>query len=454
LGTLSLLAVSGIGVFWPMVRGIRSEAQKREHQEQQLSMTLNQLREQRDARHQRMGAMASVMEDLQEERAALQREIQARENVQQALQRSEEVFHAIVESSPTAKVMIDPFGNIALINAEAERMFGYDRKELIGKPVEILVPHRFRSAHPLHRQQFLETPTTRRMGVGRDLYGLRKDGTEVSVVIGLNPIEAEEGIFVLSAIVDITERQRTEREIRRINAELLGKNEEIQQFVYTVSHDLKSPLVTCKGFIGVAREDLKEGRLDDVDESLIRVEYAADRMGQLIQDLLQLSRIGTIRNEPEEIDVEELVQSAISDLSARVDEASVIVSVQHDLPRVFADRVRLTQVFENLLTNAIKYGCRADRPEIVVEGRADAEEVCFCVRDNGDGIAPQFHERIFGLFERLESDKDGTGVGLAAVARIMDAHGGRVWVESDIGKGAAFWLAFPANPRINASGKK
>lgn len=457
LGTLSVLALAAGGVFWPMVQKIRDETEKRDRQSKQLTETLAELREQRDERQQRMQDMAKVMEDLREERAALEREIMARENVQQALQRSEEVFHAIVESAPTAVVMIDPNGDIELVNAETERLFGYTRKELIGKPVEILVPPRFKFDHPEFRKRYLENPATRRMGAGRDLYGRRKDGTEVAVEIGLNPIEAEEGIFVLSAIVDITERQRTEREIRRINAELMNKNEEIQQFVYTVSHDLKSPLVTCKGFVGVAREDLKEGLLEDVESSLARIEHATDRMSQLIQDLLQLSRIGTIRNEPEEIDVVELVQSAISDLSSRLEGVRAVVSVQRDLPRVVADRVRLAQVFENLLTNAVKYGCGHDQPAVVIEGCIDAGEVRYCVRDNGSGIAPQFHERIFGLFERLESNTDGTGVGLAAVSRIMEAHGGRAWVESEVGQGAAFWLAFPATAqsvRDATSGKR
>jgi len=457
LGTLSVLALAAGGVFWPMAQKIRDETEKRDRQSKQLTETLAELREQRDERQQRMQDMAKVMEDLREERAALEREIMARENVQQALQRSEEVFHAIVESAPTAVVMIDPNGDIELVNAETERLFGYTRKELIGKPVEILVPPRFKFDHPEFRKRYLENPATRRMGAGRDLYGRRKDGTEVAVEIGLNPIEAEEGIFVLSAIVDITERQRTEREIRRINAELMNKNEEIQQFVYTVSHDLKSPLVTCKGFVGVAREDLKEGLLEDVESSLARIEHATDRMSQLIQDLLQLSRIGTIRNEPEEIDVVELVQSAISDLSSRLEGVRAVVSVQRDLPRVVADRVRLAQVFENLLTNAVKYGCGHDQPAVVIEGCIDAGEVRYCVRDNGSGIAPQFHERIFGLFERLESNTDGTGVGLAAVSRIMEAHGGRAWVESEVGQGAAFWLAFPATAqsvRDATSGKR
>lgn len=457
LGTLSVLALAAGGVFWPMAQKIRDETEKRDRQSKQLTETLAELREQRDERQQRMQDMAKVMEDLREERAALEREIMARENVQQALQRSEEVFHAIVESAPTAVVMIDPNGDIELVNAETERLFGYTRKELIGKPVEILVPPRFKFDHPEFRKRYLENPATRRMGAGRDLYGRRKDGTEVAVEIGLNPIEAEEGIFVLSAIVDITERQRTEREIRRINAELMNKNEEIQQFVYTVSHDLKSPLVTCKGFVGVAREDLKEGLLEDVESSLARIEHATDRMSQLIQDLLQLSRIGTIRNEPEEIDVVELVQSAISDLSSRLEGVRAVVSVQRDLPRVVADRVRLAQVFENLLTNAVKYGCGHDQPAVVIEGCIDAGEVRYCVRDNGSGIAPQFHERIFGLFERLEPNTDGTGVGLAAVSRIMEAHGGRAWVESEVGQGAAFWLAFPATAqsvRDATSGKR
>jgi signal transduction histidine kinase len=250
-------------------------------------------------------------------------------------------------------------------------------------------------------------------------------------------------VYVLSAVVDVTERKRAEQEIQRINLELQRKNSELQQFAYTVSHDLKSPLVTCKGFLGILRDDIEAGRYREAFYWLDRMARATARMAELIEDLLQLSRIGTIRNEPEDIDTSELVHSIVADFRSRLEAVSATIEIQENLPRVTADRLRFAEVIENLLSNAINYGCRGPRPTIQIGGGRRNGEVRFFVRDNGPGIAPEFHQRIFGLFQRLEPDRGGTGVGLAAVHRIMELHGGRVWVDSAPGTGAVFWLAFP-----------
>jgi PAS domain S-box-containing protein len=456
--TLFVVAFTGIAVFWPIVRAIRRETEKfttanarLEQRAAELAATLGELEKERDERRSRMQAMTRMMADLEEERGKLEREIQARQVVQDALEASEQRSFTIIESAPTAMVVTNARGEIVMANARAEELFGYDREDLFGQPIETLVgertheppasgrdgkSHRDGNASSQHANSLIPA--------GKDFYGVRKDGTEFPIQVGLNPIEMEEGQYVLSAIVDITERKRAEEEIKRINKELQRRNDEMQQFVYTISHDLKSPLVTCKGFMGLMKEDAQAGRWDVVLDSVGRIERAIQRMGDLIEDLLELSRIGVIRNEPEEVDVGQMVQAIADELADRLQQAGGSVRIQDDLPHVMADRVRLAEVFENLLSNAIKYGCRNGSGVIVVGGKQDSQEIQFFVRDDGPGIAKEFHRKVFGLFQRLESNQEGTGVGLAAVARIMETHGGRAWVESTPGHGATFWIAFPA----------
>jgi len=276
---LGLVTVIGTAVFvlWPMIAHVQSETFKLSEtnklyarDKEELATALSKLRVEREDRRGRVRAMASVMEDLEQEKTALHREISTRQTVQDALEASEHRFYAIVESAPTAMLMIDREGAIVLANAETEKLFGYNRDELLKLSVEDLVPERFRQSHPAYRQEFFAHPAARRMGAGRDLYGLRKDGSEFPIEIGLNPIEMGDGLYVLSAIVDNTERKHAEEEIRRVNEELKHKNAEMEQFVYTVSHDLKSPLVTCKGFVGLLKEDLKAGRMDELRDSIDR----------------------------------------------------------------------------------------------------------------------------------------------------------------------------------------
>jgi len=330
-------------------------------------------------------AMASVMEDLEQEKTALHREISTRQTVQDALEASEHRFYAIVESAPTAMLMIDREGAIVLANAETEKLFGYNRDELLKLSVEDLVPERFRQSHPAYRQEFFAHPAARRMGAGRDLYGLRKDGSEFPIEIGLNPIEMGDGLYVLSAIVDNTERKHAEEEIRRVNEELKHKNAEMEQFVYTVSHDLKSPLVTCKGFVGLLKEDLKAGRMDELRDSIDRIDRATERMGTMIEDLLQLSRIGTIRNEIEWVNVSELVSLLLDENQQPLKQEGVELEVQEDLPDVRADHGRLVVVrhlrMQRKRERALVIGFGAG-----ILARCKAERAVIGLRVNGDVV--------------------------------------------------------------------
>ena len=232
----------------------------------------------------------------------------------------------------------------------------------------------------------------------------------------------------------------------RHNAELKHKNEEMEQFTYAVSHDLKSPLVTCMGLIDCLKEDLAAGDEARVQEWLERLQRSVTRMEANINDLLDLSRAGRARHEPGEIDLNRLVGQVADDLGPRAARIGARVRIEPNLPRVYGDPLRITEVVENLLANALKYGCDYHDPRVVIGARRLDDETRLYVRDNGQGIDPRYHDKVFGLFQRLDRQVDGTGVGLALVAKIMEVHGGRVWVESEPGKGATFWLAFPDKP--------
>ena len=240
-------------------------------------------------------------------------------------------------------------------------------------------------------------------------------------------------------------REAAER-LGRHNAELKHKNEEMEQFTHAVSHDLKSPLVTCMGLIDCVKEDLAAGDAEKVEEWLERLQRSVTRMEANINDLLDLSRAGRARHEPGMIDLDQLVGQVADDLGPRAARIGAEVRIEAGLPRVWGDPLRITEVLENLLANALKYGCDYHEPRVTIGGtRVDGEARLF-VRDNGQGIDPRYHEKVFGLFQRLDRQVDGTGVGLALVARIMEVHGGRVWIESNPGEGATFWLAFADAP--------
>lgn len=235
-------------------------------------------------------------------------------------------------------------------------------------------------------------------------------------------------------------RERT-LDLERANLELESKNIELERFTYTVSHDLKSPLVTINGYIGYLRQDIESGNVERQKKDLERITSAVDRMHKLLNDLLELSRIGRIGNPPEWIEFETLVHEAVKVLHASLESKKIQVKVQPDLPMVHGDKVRLNEVIQNLVENSAKF--MGNQPEPRVEIGMDRSKIstaAFYVRDNGIGIAPEYHNQIFGLFNRLDPAIEGTGVGLTLVKRIVEYHGGEIWVESVPGQGAAFYF--------------
>ncbi len=248
--------------------------------------------------------------------------------------------------------------------------------------------------------------------------------------------------------LDIAERERAARERKALIAELEAKNAELERFTYTVSHDLKSPLITINGFLGRLEQDLATEDAGRVRSDMQRIRGAADTMRQLLDDLLELSRVGRFSGQPSAVDLAELAHEVVGLLAGRIDAERVEVTVSPELPVVRGDRLRLRQVLQNLIDNAVKFRGDASRPQVWVGVRQQGEEQVVFVADNGMGIAARYHEKVFGLFDQLHAASEGTGIGLALVKRIVEVHGGRVWVESaGAGQGSAFCFTLPGQCR-------
>jgi signal transduction histidine kinase len=233
--------------------------------------------------------------------------------------------------------------------------------------------------------------------------------------------------------------------------ELESKNTELERFTYTVSHDLKSPLFTIRGFLGYLKDDALAGDVDRLTSDIQRIVDATEKMQQLLNDLLELSRIGRLMNEPQAIQFGSMIHDVIDLLYGQIHERGVKVDVQDGLPDVFGDRQRLFEVVQNLVENAVKFMGDQPDPHILIgcQGEEDQKPIFF-VQDNGMGIPPEHFERIFGLFNKLDPRSTGTGIGLALVRRIIEFHGGRIWVESEFGKGSKFYFTLPTGPAADS----
>ncbi len=353
-------------------------------------------------------------------------------------------FRKLIDMLPEALVMANQRGEVLLVNSRTEQLFGYKREELLGRPVENLIPERLRAAHPSHREGYFAQPVSRSMGVGRDLVGLCKDGAEVPIEVSLGPVESDEGLLVASLISDITQRKQLERELMERQKKLVRSNAELEQFAYVASHDLQEPLRMVASYVQLLAQRYR-GRLDaDADEFIQFAVDGATRMKTLISDLLAYSRVGTHGKPPQKVELDSALGQALSNLTIAVQEARAEITNDR-LPVVTGDELQLTELFQNLIGNALKFR-RDGSAAVHIGAERRADEWVISVRDNGIGIDPQYKERIFVIFQRLHGRDEypGTGIGLAICQKIVTRHGGRIWVESKPGEGATFRFTIPA----------
>jgi len=361
--------------------------------------------------------------------------------------RAAELFRLAVESAPNAMVVVNQDGNIVLVNGEAERLFGYTRTELVGNAVERLLPRDRAGQHALDRHAFLAHSTRRAMGAGRDLYARRSDGSEVPVEIGLTPIQTPDGPMVLAAVVDITERKRFESAQRDLLRRLQEAVEARDAFLSIASHELKTPLTALQLSIqSLLRRNPTNGHDPERDRARLEAAHRqVRRLTALVEQLLDVSRIAGDRLalERQSVDLVEIIHEVVERFADASEQTRARLSVEVTEPLVGEwDRDRIDQILTNLIGNAIKYG--EDRP-VVVTAVDEGECVRIGVRDQGIGIPRAQQERIFERFERLIPDRHfgGLGLGLWIVRRLVEAHGGTIEVQSELGAGAMFVVTLP-----------
>ena len=438
-----------------------------------------------------------LIKDLTRLRARISELEQSEEDTKKyrdELSRTKAMFEGLFEFAPDAIVVVSRTGIIVRANRQAERLFGYSTGELSNANHEILLPERFREKHMQHRWTYMTDPHIRPMGTGLELYGRKKDGGEFSVDIALGPLKTEEEMLVMAVIRDVSARTKAEGDLKRAhdeltlqvmertailsitNEELLAEieerkrteaqleeykrnleeqvtertveltavNKELEAFSYSVSHDLRAPLRQMSGFVELLQRQVADHPNEKIHQYLTSMITASRKMDGLIMDLLALSHIGRKEMRKRKVDLNVLVKEVADEIQHEFKERKINWEIDA-LPDVIGDRALLRLVLVNLLSNATKFTSTRQQAKIKIGCNGDDDKFTCSIADNGVGFDMKYVDRLFGVFQRLHTQEEfeGTGIGLANVQRIVSRHGGRVWAEGSLGKGAIFFFTLP-----------
>jgi len=365
------------------------------------------------------------------------------EEAKRELRKSEERFRSVSQSASDAIITMDSVGNTVLWNRGAEGIFGWSEDEIIGKPITCLMPERFSKPHSEGIQRANHDKSSKLSGKTVEMCGVRKDGSEFPLERSIARWDTEGEVYYTGIIRDITERKLAREKLDKTLSELKRSNDELQQFAYVASHDLQEPLRMVSSYVQMLERRYK-GRLDeDADDFIAYAVDGANRMHKLINALLEYSRVGTKGKDFSPVKSEEVLDIALKNLEIALKESGAEVT-RDSLPQVTADETQIVQLFQNLIGNAVKFR-NEKKPRIHVSAEQKGSEWVFSVRDNGIGIDKEFFDRIFVIFQRLHkrTDYEGTGIGLSVCKRIVERHGGRIWVESVSKKGTTFYFTLP-----------
>ena len=368
-----------------------------------------------------------------------------RKAAQAVIRESESRYTTLLDNSSDAIMIGDADRRIIECNAAAAKIFGGSPQQIIGMCIEDLSPeyqtdgkNSTSKAEKIIQQTFGgETPFF-------EWRHKTLDGRPFDVEVRLNTVRMVNVPYWLATIRDVTERKRDEAERAHLIKELELRNSEMERFTYTISHELKSPLVTISGFTGMLQNDVAAGDEKKLSEHIGYINTAVKTMSSLLEELLELSRIGRVTHERETVALGELAGQIVESIKSQGQDRNIGFEIEADIPQVYCDVSRIKDVYKNLVGNALKFTPDEPGALIRIGSRRQDDELVFYVQDNGIGIDPEYQDRIFGLFERLSPGIEGTGVGLTLVQRIIEDHNGRLWVESEgEGKGSTFCFTLP-----------
>jgi PAS domain S-box-containing protein len=360
------------------------------------------------------------------------------------LSKTKAMYEGLFEFAPDAIVVVNSEGHIVQVNKRTEALFGYDREELLNSEPDVLLPERFREKHKEHRKAYMAEPRVRPMGTGLELYGRKKDGNEFPVDIALGVLQPDKDgtdIVVLAVVRDITQRKETERKLLEAKAALEHSNKELEQFVYSVSHDLRAPLRHIEGFIRMLDEDYSEKLNEKGRDYIRRVQAGSARMQELIEALLNLSRYTRDDLNRSKVYLTAFAKAVEAELVRSHPDRHVEFVITANVT-VDGDPVLLRLVIQNLMDNAFKFTGKRAIAKIEFGVQQINGKPVYFVKDDGDGFDMENAGRLFTPFQRLHTTAEfpGLGIGLATAQRIIHHHGGRIWAESRVNGGATFYF--------------